>query len=228
MPQDIIADREEAGKLLAEKLIKFKNKDAIILSIPRGGVPVGFAIAKSLHLPLDLILTKKLSHPFNPEFAIGSVCNDTVMLDSTSEVPPGYINSEIERIKKNLREKYQQYSGQEKFTEVKDRICIVVDDGIATGNTVLATIKTLREKKPSSILVAVPVLPFDNIGKIKSQADDLVYLLAPRYFPSVGAFYRNFNQTEESEVKKLLDVNRKQQQILDEEEEFFFNDDFLF
>ena len=227
MPQDIIADRSEAGKLLSEKLIKFKNKDVLVLAIPRGGVPVGFVIAEALHLPLDVVLSKKIAHPYNPEFAIGSVCNDMVILDPASDVPASYIDQEISRLKKELKEKYFRYSNQNNFSDVKDKVVVLVDDGIATGNTVLATIKMLREKKPASIIVAVPVLPFDNIGKIKNVADDLVYLFAPRYFPSVGSFYKNFSQTEDDEVKKLLADNRKQQQFINEDYDVFFNEDFL-
>jgi putative phosphoribosyl transferase len=228
MSQSIITNRNEAGKLLAEKLLKYKNKEStIILAIPRGGVPVGFSIAKALHLSLDIVLSKKIAHPYNPEFAIGSVCNDTVIMDPTSEVPMAYVESEISRIKKDLKDRYHHFSGEGKFTDVKDKIVILVDDGIATGNTVLATIKMLREKKPTSIIVAVPVLPMDNLGKIKNTADDLVYLFAPIYFPSVGSFYKEFTQIEDSEVKKLLAQNKIQQQSPIEEEDIYFNEDFL-
>ncbi|MFN5182563.1 MAG: phosphoribosyltransferase [Bacteroidota bacterium] len=227
MVQDIIADRNEAGKLLAEKLLRYKNKDAIVLAIPRGGVPVGFVISKHLNLPLDLVMSKKISHPYNPEFAIGSVCNDTVVMDTHSEVPNEYIEKEIKRIKINLKEKYKAYTGTDLFSDVTGKIVILVDDGIATGNTVLATIKMLRGKEPSSIVVAVPLIPVDNIDKIKKVSDNLVFLFAPRYFHGVGAFYKNYTQIEDIEVKKLLEENRNLQNIINEEEDLYFNEDFL-
>jgi putative phosphoribosyl transferase len=224
MPQDIITDRKEAGLLLAEKLMKYKGEDAIVLAIPRGGVPVGYYIAEALNVPLDVVLSKKIGHPLNPEFAIGSVSEDSVIIDSNAEVPAEYIQGEIEKIKKQLREKHKLFAGHENLPEIKNKIVIIVDDGIATGNTLLATVNMLRKKKPAKIVVASPLVPYDRAHKIQVTADDFVYLFAPRYFPGVGAFYKSFEQVSDEEVIRLLNKKRNTSRLLsgtddDDEEE---------
>lgn len=212
MGKSFIADRKEAGLLLAEKLMQYKNKNAIVLAIPRGGVPVGAIIASQLDLPLDLVISKKIPHPMNAEFAIGSVAADVVLLDPVNNVSSEYITSTVDRLKKEINDRYKQLTGKINFPAVKNKTIIVVDDGIATGNTLLGGVEMLRKKNAGKIIAVVPVIPFDRVKKIKDKVDDLIFLQAPEYFPGVGAFYRNFDQVSDEEVKSLLNENKQQQQ----------------
>ncbi|HTL80623.1 MAG TPA: phosphoribosyltransferase family protein [Bacteroidia bacterium] len=197
-------DREEAALLLAERLKKFRGTASIILAIPRGGVPMGAIIAGKLDLPLDIALSKKIGHPINKEFAIGSVSSDSILLDEHPEVDEKYIEEETVRIRALLRERYRLYKGNNAPLDIKGKTVIIVDDGIATGNTILVTIQMLRKKDPAAIVVAVPVTPHDQVLKMKNVSDEFIYLFAPDYFPGVGAFYENFPQVEDSEVVESL------------------------
>jgi putative phosphoribosyl transferase len=206
MYQNKLKDRKEAGILLSEKLKKYQDSNTIVLAIPRGGVPVGYEIAKILNLPLDIILSKKIGHPLNKEFAIGAITIDATIIDEHPEVPKQYINDEIIRLKELLREKYQLYMGNREPLEVKGKNVIVVDDGIATGNTLLACISMLRKRKPAKIIVVAPVLPLDVLEIFEQQADEFIYLITANNFRSVGAFYDQFHQVEDDEVIQILRI----------------------
>lgn len=206
MYNEILKDRIEAGLLLSEKLKKYQNSNTIILAVPRGGVPVGYIIAKSLHLPLDIVLSKKIGHPNNKEFAIGAVSMDSMIIDEHPEVPKKYIEDEIIRLRKLMQNKYEIYMGNREPLDIKGKNIILVDDGIATGNTLLASITMLRKRNPAKIIVAVPVLPYDTVPVFEKNADEFVYLIASKYFRGVGSFYENFNQVEDDEVIRLLNV----------------------
>jgi putative phosphoribosyl transferase len=206
MYQNKLKDRKEAGILLSEKLKKYQDSNTIVLAIPRGGVPVGYEIAKILNLPLDIILSKKIGHPLNKEFAIGAITIDATIIDEHPEVPKQYINDEIIRLKELLREKYQLYMGNREPLEVKSKNVIVVDDGIATGNTLLACISMLRKRKPAKIIVVAPVLPLDVLEIFEQQADEFIYLITANNFRSVGAFYDQFHQVEDDEVIQMLRI----------------------
>lgn len=197
-------DRVEAGLLLAEKLKAYSGKNAVILAIPKGGVPIGYQLSLVLKLPLDLALSKKIGHPYNKEFAIGSVSPDTVIMGETGGVSQDYIDMEIIRIRQELQKQYRLFMGQKSPVSVKDKIVILADDGIATGNTVLATIAMLRKNKVSKIVVATPVIPQSTASRISLDCDELVYISAPFHFPGVGAFYENFEQVTDEEVIQLL------------------------
>lgn len=209
MAKSFIADRKEAGLLLAEKLLDYKNKNVLVLAIPRGGVPVAAEIAKHLNLGMDLVIAKKIPHPMNAEFAIGSVAADVVLLDPVKDIPRHYIETTTEKLKHEMGERYTSLTGKTKLPSVKNKIIILVDDGIATGNTLLAAASMLRKKGAQKIIVAVPVLPYDRIKKMESKVDELIYLQAPGYFPGVGAFYRNFDQVSDEQVKIMLKENNK-------------------
>ncbi len=206
---EMLTDRKEAGLLLAEKLLRYKDKDAVVLAIPRGGVPVAHEIAKSLNLRMDIVLSKKIGHPLNPEYAIGSVSADTVLVDPHEDIPFEYIENEIARLKKDLAVNYKKYAGDAQPADVKDKTILLVDDGIATGNTLLATVKMLRKKHPREIVIVSPVVPHDRVQRIRQAADEFVFLFAPEYFTGVGAYYKNFNQVSDEEVKFLLADNRE-------------------
>lgn len=204
MESELFANRTEAGRLLSEKLLHYKDTNAVVLAIPRGGVPVGYEIAKRLQLPLGILLSKKIGHPSNKEYAVGSVSLDSVIINERIQLPDDYIANEIERLRKLLLEKQLLYMGNEEFPDVEGKNVIVVDDGIATGSTVLVSIAMLRKKNAGKIIVAVPVVPSDNVEVFRQKADEFVFLLAPYYFEAVGAFYEVFGQVEDAEVIRLL------------------------
>lgn len=204
MFDEILKDRIEAGLLLSEKLKKYQNSNTIVLAVPRGGVPVGYVIAKNLHLPLDIVLSKKIGHPNNKEFAIGAVSSDSMILDEHPNIPKKYIDSEIIRLRQLMKHKYELYMGNRKPLDVKGKNIILVDDGIATGNTLLASINMLRKKNPGKIIVATPVIPYENVPVFEKNTDEFIYLIASKYFTGVGGFYEVFNQVEDSEVIELL------------------------
>lgn len=203
---EILKDRKEAGLLLSEKLEKYQDTDTLILAVPRGGVPIGYEIAKNLNLQLDIILSKKIGHPLNKEFAIGAVSLDSFLIDPHPEVSQAYIESEIKYLRELLQEKYALYMGNRKPIDVKEKNVIIVDDGIATGNTLLACINMLRKNNPKKIIVAVPVVPADVVPVFKQKADEFIYLMAPIDFGGVGRFYENFEQVNDDEVIRMLSI----------------------
>lgn len=208
MYDEIFKDRNEAGLLLSEKLMKYKDSDTVVLAVPRGGVPVGNIIAKKLNLPLDIVLSKKIPHPLNKEFAIGAVSLDSIIVDEHLNIPNHYIKDETIRLRELLQEKYELYRGKQKPLEINGKNIIIVDDGIATGNTLLASIEMLRKKNPKKIIVAAPVIPYDRVKIFEQKADEFVYLIASKYFSAVGQFYEQFNQVADDEVIQILrDIN---------------------
>jgi predicted phosphoribosyltransferase len=200
-------DRIEAAMLLADKLESYRGKNSIILAIPRGGVPMGYIIAKQLHLPLEVVLSKKIGHPLHKEFAIGAVTlKSRVLSDAAADVSPSYIDEETKRIRALLTKRYTDYYGKKTPLQLKDKILIIVDDGIATGNTIISTIKMLHEEHPKKIVVAIPVSSKDALQKLENSPfiDDVVCLSTPINFRAVGQFYRNFDQVDDAEVKTFL------------------------
>lgn len=202
-------NRIEAGKKLAKKLLDYRGKNVVVLAIPRGGVVIAFEVAKVLSAQLDLIITRKLGAPYNEELAIGAVAPDgSVVLDEELirelQVSETYVNgtkkSEMDEIKRRM----EKYRGTSEYTNLKNKTVIIVDDGIATGATVLAAIKFLRNKNAEKIIVAVPVMPFDSVEKIRGETDELVTLEIPKSFSAVGEFYEDFPQTSDEEVVRLL------------------------
>ncbi|MFV8370145.1 phosphoribosyltransferase [Flavobacterium sp. LB2R40] len=207
MHHEIFKDRIEAGLLLSEKLKKYQGTNSVILAVPRGGVPLGYIIANTLRLPLDIVLAKKIGHPNNKEFAIGAISVDSMIIDEYPDVPKEYVNNEIIRIRKLLQEQYERYRGNRKRIAIENKCIILVDDGIATGNTLLASIIMLRKKNPAKIIVAVPVLPYDVVSVIEKNADECIYLIASKYFKGVGSFYKEFNQVSDDEVIQMLSLS---------------------
>lgn len=198
-------DRYEAAMLLAEKLTRYKNQDGVILAIPRGGVPIGYVIAKELGLPLELILSKKIGHPYSPEYAIGSVSLQGVVIDeNVMDVSSDYIKNEVERLKSVLKEKFNLYMGKRKPVDLNNKIVIIVDDGIATGNTIRATIEAIRRSWPRKIVIAVPVAPPSTVHKLSDLVDEFICLHTPGDFRAVGQYYRDFYPVEDDEVIRLM------------------------
>ena len=198
------SDRYDAAMQLAPLLEKYKNEKGVILAVPRGGVPIGYYLAQYLDFPLDLLMTKKLGHPGNEEFAIGAVSLEGSVVEETMGVPEQYIRQETRRIREQLKERYIKFMGNKEPVDIKGKIIIVVDDGVATGRTILSTIKILRNKEPRKIVVAVPVASEEAADRIKEVVDDFICLYTPYPFYGVGRFYADFTQVEDEDVLLLL------------------------
>lgn len=205
----IVRDRSEAGTLLAKKLEKFRDEEVVVIAIPRGGVPVAYEIASYFNFPLDIILVKKIGHPNNREYAIGAVSLNNSIIDEKYDAWSAYIEEEIQHIRQELMRKQQLYIGEQEPVDVEHKIVFLVDDGIATGKTILATIQLLKAKHPKEIVLAVPVLPSGKVEELTKHVDELVYLYASSDFHAVGEFYDNFEQVTDEEVIRLLKEARK-------------------
>jgi putative phosphoribosyl transferase len=204
----LLKNRVEAGKQLASAL-KTASKDAIVLAVPRGGVIVGFEVAKALGIPLDVIVTKKIGAPGNPELAIGAVAEDgTFFVDEDLVrrlgVPEAYITAEVKRQRQEIQRRLVRYRGNIPYPSLKNRGVIIVDDGVATGFTLKAALRLVRSKGAQTVTVAIPVGPPDTIRELKKLADRVVCLHAPEPFYAIGQFYVDFTQTSDEEVTGLL------------------------
>jgi len=197
-------DRYDAARQLAIQLEKYKGNDGVILAIPRGGVPIGYYLAKHLGFDLDLLMTKKIGHPANEEYAIGAVGLEDSIIEDTTNVSDAYLDEMILRIRRQLKETYKKFMGRTTPADIRDKITFVVDDGIATGRTILATLKMLRNKQPGKLIVAVPVASDQAAERISQEVDELICLYIPSRFYGVGKFYLDFNQTQDREVMALL------------------------
>lgn len=200
----IFHDRTHAAFLLADELKKYHRPNAIILAIPRGGVPLGYTIAHQLSLPMEVVLVKKIGHPDNPEYAIGSVSSSELILTDTAGISEEYIQNEIKRLRKVMSEKYTVIMNGQKPTSLKGKTAILVDDGLATGNTMLACIEHVRKSNPKKIVVAVPVSSHSAHRKIKEAADELICLYTSADFYAVGQFYENFSEVTDETVAHLI------------------------
>jgi putative phosphoribosyl transferase len=202
-------DRIDAGKQLAAALSDFAGRNGVVLAIPRGGVVVGYQIAEALNLPLDVIVPHKLGAPGNPELAVGAIAEDgTAVLDekliSYLGVSRGYIVEESDRQKAEIGRRLKVYREGMPPQNLNGKDVIVVDDGIATGSTMKATLASVKNRGAASVTVAVPVGPPSTIEELKHKADRVVCLHAPEYFEAIGQFYVNFSQTSDQEVIELL------------------------
>lgn len=202
----MFSDRYGAGKLLADALSEYKDKkDTIILAIPRGALQIGEVLHQFLNLPLDVIITKKIPHPMSEEFAIGAVgAGGAYFLNLTTDVPNSYIEAQRAKIEKLVEEKYKTYVGSRPRPVLAGKTVILVDDGIATGSTILAAIKVIKKQSPAEIVVAVPVASQGSLKKIKSEASKIVCLEIPLSFFAIGDFYKNFPQVEDAEAIQIL------------------------
>lgn len=204
------ADREEAGKLLARSLEQYKNDpNAIVLALPRGGVVVGFEIARFLRIPLDILVVRKIGAPSNPEFAIGSIDDEgkTILNDSVIDyynISKTYINETIEKETKEAQRRQRHYRGKRSPIDLKGKTVILVDDGIATGFSMRAAINSVKDRGAKKMIVAVPVAASDIVNKINEEVNEVICLIIPDIFIAVGSFYNYFPQTTDEEVIDLL------------------------
>lgn len=197
-------DRADAGRALARLLAKYRGKPGVVLAVPRGGVPVGAEVARALGMPLEPLVSKKIGHPLNPEYAIGAVTLEDRMMREPDAAPKAYVDAETERLRQRIAEQTRRFTDGRKPRPLEGIPVIVVDDGIATGSTLLCTLPMLRRKRPSRIIVAVPVAPPDALERLRAVADEVVCILREEDFNGVGAFYADFTQVEDSEVAEML------------------------
>jgi predicted phosphoribosyltransferase len=203
-------DRHEAGQLLARQLQPYKGReDVIVFALPRGGVPVGYEIARELSVPLDVFVVRKLGVPWQPELAMGAIAGDGIEVLNGDvvtgyNIPPHVIRSVAEREGNELKRRLLQYRGDRPFPDVTGKIAILVDDGLATGSTMKAAVRAVRQKHPASVVVAVPVAAVDTCRELRREVDDIVCLHTPPEFSAVGLWYDDFSQTTDEEVRHLL------------------------
>jgi len=201
-------DREHAARLLAWKLRAYKGQNPLILAIPRGAVPMGKILADELDGELDVALVRKLGAPGNPEYAIGAVGETgEVALRKSPDVeaiPPRYIEEEKKRQLAILRERRAGYTPERPPVDPRDRVVIVVDDGIATGATLRAALTLVRKKGPRKLIAAVGVAPETSLAEIRAVADEVVCLETPPWFFAVGEFFDDFRQVDAREVIEIL------------------------
>lgn len=206
----IFKNRQDVGRQLAEKLKKYSNdKSAIVLALPRGGVVVAKEVADVLNLPMDLIVSRKIGAPDNPEFAIGAIAEGFEgVFDQRVIVSYGisdeYIRNEIKKEREEMDRRLNVYRAGRVPLDLAGKMAILVDDGIATGLTMIATINSAKIKGAKKIVVAVPVASRDSVEKVKKLVDDIIYLDTPEFFMAVGQFYESFSQVEDAEVVKLM------------------------
>jgi len=207
-------DRIDAGIQLADELLSYKNKNIVVLAIPRGGLPLGAIVARTLKAPLDVALSKKIGHPYNREYAIGAVSMDQIVLNDVAGVHQRYINEETTRIREKLKKRHEQYYKGRKPQELKDKVVIIIDDGIATGNTIRVTAEMVKAHKPKKVVVAIPVAPVSAIKSLENSSfvDDVICLYTPYDFMAVGQFYEFFDQVSDEEAMKLLQEGNEYKQ----------------
>ena len=216
MHRPLFRNRRDAGRRLAVALAPYRESRPIVLALPRGGVPVGFEVAKALAAPLDVLLVRKIGAPGHEELGLGAVVDghDPQLVLNEDLVravgpPAGYIEAEEQRQLVAIERRRQQYLGDRSPVAVEGRTVIVVDDGIATGATVKAALRGLARNHPARLVLAVPVAPADTVEELSAECDELVCLATPDPFYAVGPHYRDFRQTEDAEVVRLLGEARQ-------------------
>ncbi len=209
MHERMFKDRTEAANLLAAKIGARLRGNALVLAIPRGGVVIGYGIARSIGADLDILTPRKLRDPDEPELAIGAVMHDGSLFLNHSiiiarQVSMQYIAREKELQMNESRRRLEEYRNGRKYPDIADRDVILADDGIATGATIMAAVRWLEARKPSSVTLAVPVIPLEITNTIRQEVDDVIYLDSPAVFYGIGQFYRSFEQVTDTDVKELL------------------------
>lgn len=211
----LFADRFEAGRRLAVRLEHLKPAHPVVLALPRGGVPVGFEIARCLGAPLTLVLVRKIGAPGQEELAVGAIAEGNPPELVTDEDVAGWLSISKEYLEsakqvalQEIARRRQRYLPDQPEVEIAGRTAIVVDDGVATGATMLAALRATRRRKPSRLVLAVPVAPDDTLERLREEVDEAVCLDTPADFYAVGQFYRTFPQLRDEEVIALLDQAR--------------------
>jgi putative phosphoribosyl transferase len=201
------ADRRDAGRRLAAALAHLRDRRPVVLAVPRGGVVIGRQVADQLQAPMDIIVPRKLRAPFNPELAVGAVAEGgAVFVDEATArgVSRAYLDTEIAAQQQEIERRVQVYRAGRPIPDLAGRTAIVVDDGIATGATLVAALRAVRALGPAHLVAAVPVAPPEGVARLAQEADEVVCLFAPEVFYAVGQFYDDFRQVEDDEVIALL------------------------
>ena len=205
------ADRRQAGKQLASKLAGYANRsDVLVLALPRGGVPVAFEVARALRASLDVFLVRKLGVPGQEELAMGAIATGGVRVLNEEvtgriDIPSSTIDEVASREEQELKRRERLYRGDRPAPNVQGRTVILIDDGLATGSTMRAAVTALRKMQPSEIIVAVPVAAAETCADLRSEVDEVICGATPEPFMAVGAWYSDFEQTSDREVRELLD-----------------------
>jgi putative phosphoribosyl transferase len=205
------ADRTDAGRKLAAKLLAYADcPNLLVLALPRGGVPIAYEVARALHAPLDVFIVRKLGVPWNEELAMGAIATGGVRVLNQDVIDrgniPGWVVDDVaEREQEELERRERLYRGDRSAADIRDRTIILVDDGLATGSTMRAAAIALQQMKPVKIVVAVPVSPPETCEAFRSEVDEVICAITPEPFIAVGAWYSDFSQTSDEEVRQLLE-----------------------
>jgi putative phosphoribosyl transferase len=206
----IFRDRTDAGRQLAARLTRYANRnDVLVLALPRGGMPVAYEVAKELKAPLDVFLVRKLGVPGYEELAMGAIASGGVRVLNEDivnylRIPDEVINAVAAREQQELERRERAYRDDRPPPDVKDRVVILIDDGLATGSTMRAAAASLRLQKPGRIVVAVPVSSPEICDEFRSEVDDIVCAVTPEHLQGVGLWYKDFSQVSDEEVRELL------------------------
>jgi predicted phosphoribosyltransferase len=206
----LFQDRFEAGRVLASKLSQFANRrDVVVLALPRGGVPVGFEVAKALNAPLDVFVVRKLGLPGHEELAMGAIASGGIRVLNEDlirglGIPQEVIDAVAAKEERELERREREYREGRPPIDVRGRTVILVDDGLATGSSMRVAALALRQRQPAKIIVAVPVASAVTCSEFESEVDKVVCAVTPEPFLAVGQWYRDFSQTSDEEVRELL------------------------
>jgi predicted phosphoribosyltransferase len=215
MRRETFRDRTEAGRLLARELMRYANqRDVIVLGLPRGGVPVAFEVAVTLHVPLDVFVVRKLGTPGHSELAMGAIATGGVRVLNeavieAASIPMRVIDAVAEEEGRELKRRELAYRGSYSEPEVRGKTVLLIDDGIATGSTMRAAIRAIASQEPARLIVAVPTAAGPTCRELRPMVDELVALMMPEIFYGVGQWYDDFRQTSDEEVTELLQRARE-------------------
>lgn len=210
-------NRTKAGEMLAQRLVAYtRRKDAIVLALPRGGVPIGYAVAKALEIPLDVLLVRKLGLPGHEEFAMGAIASGGVCLlqanvMSAYDIPPSTIEAVAQRELHEIERREKLYRGARPAPQMREHVVILADDGLATGSTMQVAVRVARAANPARLIVAVPVGSSEACEKIRSEVDEIICLSIPESFYAVGQWYDDFEQVTDDEVRSYLHEAEQEQ-----------------
>lgn len=203
-----LRNRTEAGKLLAQSLEKYRGGEVVVYALPRGGVVLGMEVAKHLSVPLDLVIPRKVGHPLSPEYAVCAVTEDGHLVCNEAEIAgldQAWLDKAVKKEQAEAKRRLLYYLSGRPAVPVKGKTAIIVDDGVATGLTMLAAIKEVKDRQPAKTTAAVPVIPADTARQLQSEVDEVVALDAPEaYLGAVGAYYDEFEQLSDEEVVQML------------------------
>jgi putative phosphoribosyl transferase len=215
MTQLPFSDRVEAGRLLAAELAsRSLPANVVVLALPRGGVPVGLEVAKALHAPLDVVVVRKLGVPWQPELAMGAIAGGSAQvlnqeLIADLHISPQEVHAIVAKERAEVERREKLYRAGRPAPDLRGRVVLLVDDGLATGSTMLVAARYVRALKPEKMIIAVPVGSAEGCERLKKEADDFLCLATPESFMAVGEWFRDFRQVSDAEVRQLLEESRQ-------------------